>query len=143
VVRGPWLGPGIVVGIEALGSLEPESYGVSVLRATVAGRWQLTPEQGPWWFPIAVGLGAAFTSARIADPFEGTAEVGVPPVLLADAGVARHIGSRVSLSLTVQLAVDLIPVRVLVQGEGTEASADLHPFVLLPRVELVFHPGPR
>lgn len=143
VVRGPWVGPGLVVGIEALGGLAPESYGVAVFRATVAGRWQLTPERGRWWFPLALGLGAAFTSARIADPFDGAAEVGVPPVLLADVGAALRLGSRVSLSLTVQLAVDLIPVRVLVQGQGTEASADLHPFSLLPRLELVFHPGPR
>jgi hypothetical protein len=143
VVRGPWLGPGLVVGIEALGGLEPESYGVSVFRATVAGRWQLTPERGRWWFPLGLGLGAAFTSARIADPFDGAAQVVVPPILLADVGVARRLGSRVSLALTVQLSVDLIPVRVLVQGDGIEVSADLHPFVLLPRLELVFHPGPR
>ena len=143
VVGSSWVGPGFLVGIDALGGLEPQSYGVSVFRMTVAGRWQLTPERNAWWFPVALGLGAAFTSARIAYPLDGSAEVGVPPVLLADVGVARKLGDRVSLVLTLQATVDLVPVRVVVVSGDSEATADLHPFMLLPRLELVFHPGPR
>ena len=142
-VRGPWIGPGAVVGLEVLGGLDADERRVGLARLLVAARWQFTPASGGWSFPLGVGAGIAVTRAWLAEPAGGDRGTGVPPVVRVDLGVRRSLGRGFTLGLTLEAGLDLIPVRIVVERGPQSIEADIPPFSLAPRMELAFGPPPR
>jgi len=143
VRRGPWVGVGPLLSLEAGGIVTTEAREVGLTRVLVAGRWQFTPAAGRFSFPLGIGFGAAITRAVQRQPLEGEPNVGVPPVLCLDAGARVRLAPILTLAVRLDATVDLIPVRVVVEGGVGREEIDLGRFALAPRVEIVFHPAPR
>jgi hypothetical protein len=143
LVRGPWIGPGLGASIEVPGERVDDPYRITLFRAIVTGRWQLTPTAGRWSFPLALGLGVDITRARLVEPEGGSAGTGVAPLALLTAGVQLGLGERVSLALILEASADLVPVRVAVEGPDGRGEVDLNIFTLSPRLGLVLHPPAR
>ena len=55
------------------------------------------------------------------------------------AGAQVRLGSWISLALAVDATVDLMAVRIAVEGPDPRVEVDLHVFTLSPRLEVVFH----
>jgi len=140
VRRGPWIGPGPLLALETGGVLTTDTREIGVTRVLIAGRWQFTPATGRLSFPLGVGLGVAITRAQQLQPVQGEANIGVPPVLWLDAGVRARLAPIFTLALGIQAAVDLLPVRVVVEGGIGREEVDLSRVALTPRLEIVFHP---
>ena len=136
---GSWIGPGASVGFDVLGERAQDSYRVGLTRVLIAGRWQVTPGAGRWLFPVSLGLGAGITTAHLVEPDLDSSGTVAPPVGLAGAGAQVRLGSWISLARAVDATVDLMAVRIAVEGPDPRVEVDLHVFTLSPRLEVVFH----
>jgi hypothetical protein len=142
-VVGPWIGPGASLVLDVLGARSQDGYDIALQRVLVAGRWQFTPAARAFAFPLTLGLGVGVTRARLTESDLESAGTVVPPVALAGAAVQWRIGPTVSLAIQLEATVDLMAVRIAVEGPDPRVEVDVHVFTLTPRLEVVLHPRPR